>query len=164
MKKQIIFRIICAIVWLTCGFCWMYFFQNKPSRFNNTLRKSDWNLHVLTSIDDKIVGDSMWCWTFQLVWNDMVNEVVKKDVVFTPQLEIVKNLNKQTFTNKQLSPGSYYSKFWLLTLDLKEEIENGIKENFNEEKSVKSKVSSKNKSITSSKKYKLKSNGSIIQL
>ena len=132
MKKQIIFWIICAIVWLACGFGWMYFFQNKPSRFNNTLRKSDWNLHVLTSIDDKIVGDSMWCWTFQLVWNDMVNEVVKKDVVFTPQLEIVKNLNKQTFTNKQLSPGSYYSKFWLLTLDLKEEIENGIKENFNE--------------------------------
>ena len=132
MKKQIVFWIICAIVWLACGFGWMYFFQNKPSRFNNVSRKSDWNLHVLTSIDDKVVGDSMWCWTFQLVWNDMVNEVVQKDVVFTPQLEIVKNLNKQTFTNKQLSPGSYYSKFWLLTLDLKAEIENWIKEKFNE--------------------------------
>jgi hypothetical protein len=53
----------------------------------------------------------MWCGTFQLVWNDMVNEVVKKDVKFTPQLKIVENLNKQTFTNKQLSPSSYYSKF-----------------------------------------------------
>ena len=74
----------------------------------------------------------MWCWTFQLVWNDMVNEVVKQDVVFTPQLKIVENLNKQTFTNRELSPNSYYSKFWLLTLDLKEEIENGIKEKFDE--------------------------------
>ena len=62
----------------------------------------------------------------------MVKEIVKQDVVFTPQLKIVENLNKQTFTNKELSPDSYYSKFWLLTLDLKEEIERGIKEKFNE--------------------------------
>ena len=40
--------------------------------------------------------------------------------------------NKQTFTNKELSSDSYYSKFWLLTLDLKAEIESGIKEKFNE--------------------------------
>ena len=132
MKKQIIFWIICAIVWLACGFGWMYFFQNKMSWLNKVARKSDWDLHVLTSIDDKVVGDSMWCGTFQLVRNDMVNEVVKQDVIFTPQLEIVKNLNKQMFTNKQLSPNSYYSKFWLLTLDLKAEIENWIKEKFNE--------------------------------
>ena len=132
MKKQIIFWIICAIVWLACGFGWMYFFQNKTSWLNKVARKSDWDLHVLTSIDDKVVGDSMWCGTFQLVRNDMVNEVVKQDVIFTPQLEIVKNLNKQTFTNKQLSPNSYYSKFWLLTLDLKTEIEKWIKEKFNE--------------------------------
>lgn len=94
--------------------------------------ESDGELHVLTSIDDGVVGDSMWCWTFQLVWNDMVNEVVKQDVVFNPQLKIVENLNKQTFTNRELSPNSYYSKFGLLTLDLKEEIENGIKEKFDE--------------------------------
>ena len=132
MKKQIIFWIICAIVWLACGFGWMYFFQNKTSWLNKVARKSDWDLRVLTSIDDEVVGDSMWCGTFQLVWNDMVNEVIKKDVEFNPQLKIVKNLNKQTFTKKQLSPSSYYSKFWLLTLDLKKEIENWIKEKFNE--------------------------------
>ena len=62
----------------------------------------------------------------------MVNEVVKKDVKFNPQLKIVENLNKQSFTNKELSPDNYYSKFWLLTLDLKAEIENWIKEKFNE--------------------------------
>ena len=130
MKKQIIFWIICAIVWFACWFGWMYF--SRSGIWLSTSWKSDWNLHVLTSIDDEVVGDSMWCGTFQLVWNDMVNEVVKQDVVFNPQLEIVKNLNKQTFTNKELSPDSYYSKFWLLTLDLKEEIENGIREKFNE--------------------------------
>ena len=98
----------------------------------STSWENNWNLHILTSIDDEVVSDSMWCWTFQLVWNDMVNEVVKQDAVFTPQLKIVENLNKQTFTNKELSPNSYYSKFWLLTLDLKSEIEKWIKEKFNE--------------------------------
>ena len=135
MKKKIIIGIICFIVVLACWISWYFLIGNKNLSSNhgiNASRKSDWDLHVLTSIDDEVVGDSMWCGTFQLVWNDMVNEVVKKDVKFTPQLKIVENLNKQTFTNKQLSPSSYYSKFWLLTLDLKAEIENWIKEKFNE--------------------------------
>lgn len=131
---------------ILCGFCVLWiilslivikliFFRDIsiiPSISQNNSWESDWNLHVLTSIDDVVVEDSMWCWTFQLVWNDMVNEVVKQDVVFNPQLKIVENLNKQTFTNKELSPDSYYSKFWLLTLDLKKEIESWIKEKFNE--------------------------------
>lgn len=135
MKNKIVIGIICFIIVLACCIGWYFLMWNKDLSFNReivTSRKSDWKLHVLTSIDDEVVGDSMWCWTFQLVWNDMVNEVVKKDVEFNPQLKIVENLNKQTFTKKQLSPSSYYSKFWLLTLDLKKEIENWIKEKFNE--------------------------------
>ena len=66
----------------------------------------------------------------------MVNEVVKQDVVFTPQLKIVENLNKQTFKKRELSPTSYYAKFWLLTLDLKDEIEKWIKNKFNETSNV----------------------------
>ena len=62
----------------------------------------------------------------------MVNNVVKQDVVFNPQIQVVKNLNKQTFSNKYLSESSYFSKFGLLTLDFKAAIENGIKEKFNE--------------------------------
>lgn len=133
MKKKIIICVVCFLVLLVCWiFCYFLFKHNNSTNISYSPRESDWNLHVLTSIDDEVVGDSMRCGTFQLVRNDMVNEVVKQDVIFTPQLEIVKNLNKQTFTNKQLSPSSYYSKFWLLTLDLKKEIENWIKEKFNE--------------------------------
>ena len=146
MKKKIIISIICFVILLACWFGWYFLFHNKNSDYTinlwdswndtegvyNTSWESDWNLHILTSIDDEVVGDSMWCWTFQLVWNDMVNEVVKQDVVFTPQPTIVENLNKQTFSKKYLSPNSYYAKFWLLTLDLKEEIEKWIKKKFNE--------------------------------
>ena len=143
MKKKIIIGIVCFLVLLVC-LLWRYYLSHKENSdyivdlwgnnewIYNTSWESDWSIHVLTSIDDEVLGDSMWCGTFQLVWNDMVNEVVKKDVEFNPQLKIVKNLNKQTFTKKQLSPSSYYSKFWLLTLDLKKEIENWIKEKFNE--------------------------------
>ena len=136
MKKKVIIGIICFVVLLACWIGWYFLIINNNYNINDsdiTLSwETDWNMHVLTSIDDEVVGDSMWCWTFQLVWNDMMNEVVKQDVVFSPQLKIVENLNKQTFTNKELSPNSYYSKFWLLTLDFKKEIENGIKDNFNE--------------------------------
>ena len=131
MKKKIIIGIICFVVLLVCWIGWYYLLKNSKW-LTIPAWKSDWKLHVLTSIDDKVVGDSMWCGTFQLVWNDMVNEVVRKNVEFNPQLKIVENLNKQTFTNKELSPDSYYSKFWLLTLDLRAEIENWIKEKFNE--------------------------------
>lgn len=131
MKKGIIIGIICFVVLLVCWIGWYYLLKDSKWLTIQSW-KSDWNLHVLTSIDDEVVGDSIWCWTFQLVWNDMVNEVIKQDVVFSPQLKIVENLNKQTFTNEELSPDSYYSKFWLLTLDFKEEIENGIKDKFDE--------------------------------
>ena len=138
MKKGIIIGIICFVVLLVCWFGWYYLLKSNSKWiwFYSSSRESDWNLHILTSIDDEVVWDSMWCGTFQLVWNDMINEVVKQDVVFNPQLEIVRNLNKQTFTNKELSPDSYYSKFWLLTLDLKTEIENWIKEKFSESSDI----------------------------
>lgn len=37
----------------------------------------------------------------------MVNNVVKQDVVFTPQEKLVENLNKQTFKEDQLSEKDY---------------------------------------------------------
>ena len=133
MKNKIIIGIICFVVLLVCWIGWYYLLKNDSKWFwlNLSSRESDWDIHVLPSIDDEVVGDSMWCGTFQLVWNDMIREVVKQDVVFTPQLEIAENLNKQTFTIDQLSPSGYYVKFWLFTKSLKRIIEAWIKEKFN---------------------------------
>lgn len=135
MKKKTIIRIfvILFLVILTV----LYIFCYKMKNFSfwdwwNSNFISDENLHILPSIDDNITANSMRCWTFQLVWNDMINELIKQDVVFQPQLQTVENLNKQTFSKKYLSENSYFAKFWLLTLDLKDEIENGIKEKFDE--------------------------------
>ena len=87
---------------------------------------------VVPTMSDEISKDSTWCGTFQLVWNDMKNEVVKQDVVFTPQLKMVENLNKEEFNESMLSPEYYYKIYGIKTLELKKTIEKGIKDKFNQ--------------------------------
>lgn len=78
---------------------------------------------VVPTMSDKITTDSSWCGTFQLVWNDMKNNVVKKDIIFDPQKEMVENLNKEEFNENMISDEYYYKAYGLKTLKLKEEIE-----------------------------------------
>lgn len=103
---------------------------------NNPEKKYSEDIETIATLEDEITKNSAWCGTFQLVWNDMVNNVVKQDVVFTPQKQIVENLNKQTFKEDQISEKDYYKTYDLLTLDLKAEIEKAIKEKFNEKSDV----------------------------
>ena len=103
---------------------------------NSEEKKYSENIKTVATLEDEITTNSIWCGTFQLVWNDMVNNVVKQDVVFTPQEKIVENLNKQTFKEDQLSEKDYYKVYDLLTLDLKEKIEKGIKKKFNEKSDI----------------------------
>ena len=93
-------------------------------------------LTIVPTMSDEITEDSAWCGTFQLVWNDMKNEVVKQDIVFTPQEKMAENLNKEEFTEDMLSEEYYYKKYGLKTLELKEQIEKGIKEKFDQESDV----------------------------
>ena len=65
------------------------------------------DVKVVPSLLDKVGKDYSWCATFQLVWNDMIDEVVKQDVVFTPQIDMAENLNKRTFTDKMISDKYY---------------------------------------------------------
>ena len=78
---------------------------NKANIFSQKVTKlqSVEGITVVPTMNDTITADSSWCGTFQLVWNDMKNEVVKKDVIFNPQLDMVKNLNKEDFNETMLS-------------------------------------------------------------
>ena len=87
---------------------------------------------IVPTMDDKITTDSSWYATFQLVWNDMKNEIVKTDVVFNPQIEMVENLNKESFTEDMLSDEYYFKIYGFKNLELKEKIQKGIKEKFNQ--------------------------------
>ncbi len=87
---------------------------------------------VVPTMKDEVTSDTAWCGTFQLVWNDMKNEVVKKDIEFNPQEKMAENLNLEEFTEDMLSEEYYFKKYGLKTLELKEEIEKGIKEKFDQ--------------------------------
>ena len=89
-------------------------------------------INTVVTLDDKIQDDTIWCGTFQLIWNDLKNDLAKQDIVFTPQPEVVTNLNKETFTTKDISKESYYKKIGVPTLELKKEIESAIKTKFDE--------------------------------
>lgn len=89
-------------------------------------------IEVVPTMSDTIKADSSWCGTFQLVWNDMKNEIVKKDIIFNPQLDMVSNLNKEEFNESMISEDYYFKIYGLKSLELKERIENGIKEKFNQ--------------------------------
>ena len=86
------------------------------------------------TLDDEIEDNTIWCGTFQLIWNDLKNDLAKQDIVFYdyPELQLVKNLNKETFTTDDISDQYYYKKIGTPSIELKEEIEKAIKDKFNE--------------------------------
>ena len=90
------------------------------------------NINVVTSLEDKIGDNTAWCGTFNLIWNDLKNDIAKQDIKFASNSVIVDNLNKGTFTTSALSESSYYKTYGTPTLELKAEIEKAIKEKFNE--------------------------------
>lgn len=99
--------------------------------YYNELTSTEGITTALT-LEDEITTDTIWCGTFQLIWNDLKNDLAKQDIVFTPQLKVVENLNKETFTTKDISEAYYYKKIGTPSLALKNEIEKAIKDKFNE--------------------------------
>ena len=110
-------------------------FSTWGKKYTAPLKESK-GTNVVLTLHDEISKDSVWCGTFQLIWNDLKNEIVKKDIVFNPQMQVVENLNKGTFTTNDISEESYYKKYGIQTIELKKEIEKAIKEKFNEESEI----------------------------
>ena len=50
------------------------------------------------SLEDEVQNNTIWCGTFQLLWNDLKNNLAKQNIEFNPQKQVVKNLNEETFT------------------------------------------------------------------
>lgn len=138
-KIRILIIIVILIILLLLGFM----ITNKINLFDNndtnvqmaeeiTNIQTAEGIEVVPTMSDTIKADSSWCGTFQLVWNDMKNEIVKKDIIFNPQLDMVSNLNKEEFNESMISEDYYLKIYGLKSLELKERIENGIKEKFNQ--------------------------------
>ncbi len=77
--------------------------------------------------------NQVWVGTFHLIWNDLIDEIIKHPVEFAGEKSVMAdNLNKREFSTGDLSDSSYYKKLGLASPAMKKEIETGIKQKFNE--------------------------------
>ncbi len=127
-------KIVVAIILIVIISCVVYF-GIKYGTTQNLSKEgviTNSNMNIVTSLEDEISDNTAWCGTFNLIWNDLKNDLVKQDIVFAPQLKMVENLNKGTFNTSHISEDSYYKVYGHPNKILKEEIEKAIKEKFNE--------------------------------
>ena len=89
---------------------------------------------IVPTMQDQVSNDGIWVGTFQLVWNDLKNEVVKQNIEI--ENEFARNLNEEKFTESDISNEYYYKKYGKASLELKNEIEKGIKDKFNQESDI----------------------------
>ena len=125
MKKKLLIGSLVVVVILLC----IFYFVVLKNKKNKVVTEG---VEVVPTMNDKIDSDSTWCGTFQLVWNDMINEVVRQDILFKDNNDMVTNLNKMDFNTSMISEEYYYKKYGFKTLSLKKEIEQGIKNKFNQ--------------------------------
>ena len=96
------------------------------------------DLDVLATMDSKSTSkNQVWVGTFQLVWNDLMDELLKQPIQFVNgKSQMAEDLNKQSFKAENISEDAYYKKWGLASKKLKKEIEKGIKDKFNEKSAI----------------------------
>ena len=130
MKKILKMVIVIIVIFLAL---WGIEFGIEKSRDDVEEKfSSTEGITTALTLEDEIQNDTIWCGTFQLIWNDMKNDIIKGDIEFEPQLKVVENLNKETFKEEDISEEYYYKKLGTPSHELKEEIAKAIKDKFNE--------------------------------
>ncbi len=87
-------------------------------------------------------SNKVWVGTFNLVWNDFMNDVIKGKIEFVDgESKLANELNKQSFKENELSENSYFKiQGQAVGEDLKNKIKSGIKLKFNEDSKVIDKI------------------------
>lgn len=111
-------------------------FDNVESVYEKKELKETKGVDVVATLSDKISKDTSWCPTFQLIWNDFKNDIVKQNIKFDKKLDVLDNLNKEDFTKNDISDSYYYKIYGRKNLELKSKIENAIKEKFNQKSDI----------------------------
>lgn len=95
---------------------------------------ADDTLELLPTMTTETTSQNrVWVGTFQLVWNEVIENVTKKPIEFVDyDSPMAQNLNKKEFEKNNISNNSYYTKYGKVSLKLKKEIEKAIKKKFKE--------------------------------
>lgn len=137
MKKILLLFILLIFSSLCVG---VYALNHKAENYetdNNEIRNVEGvnaEFELLPTMDSESnAKNQVWVGTFQLVWNDLIDELIKHPVEFTSgQPVMADKLNKKAFSVNDLSESAYYKNWGLVSPELKTVMENGIKAKFNE--------------------------------
>ena len=90
--------------------------------------------YILATMNDDLPNsNTLWVGTFQIVWNEVIDNIIHNPIEFVGGTTVTaKNLNKREFNKTDISDDSYYTKYGIVSPQLKTEIEKGIKEKFGE--------------------------------
>lgn len=129
--SKVIIAILCISVLLAGG---VYATMKIIERFTGKAQITPTYTSKLSTMD----SNKVWVGTFNLVWNDFMNDVVKGKIEFVDgESELANELNKQSFKENQLSENSYFKIHGqAVGEDLKNKIKNGIKQKFNEDSKI----------------------------
>lgn len=92
------------------------------------------SIEVLPTMNTQSTAQNrIWVGTFQLVWNELTDKIVKAPVKFLDfDSQMANNLNQKQFKKSNLNKKSYYVKSGIVSPALKAEIEKNIKSKFHE--------------------------------
>lgn len=135
----IITTIIFVIIFTVIGVIVYNHTNARNNNINNVndIPKSE-AIDLVPTMESNFTLDSAWVGTFELIWQDLKNEVIKQDIVFVDDTEntMVKDLNKELFKINNISDSKYYKTYGFSTPSLKEEIIKNINEKFNQESDI----------------------------
>lgn len=124
--KKIFLTVLALTMFSTSAFAFSFFKKTQASVETVPMFSSE------TKAENRV-----WAGTFQLVWNDLMDNIVGGPVTFTNGAsKLADELNKQDFKADMLSENSYYTAHGIMTVDLKKTIENALKEKFNEKSDI----------------------------
>lgn len=92
------------------------------------------NIEILPTMQSKTnVQDRVWVATFQLVWNDFMDKIAFNQIKFPAGTPVIVNeLNRQDFTENDISEKSLYKYVGKIKKNTKKTIVKAIKKKFNE--------------------------------
>ena len=144
MKKIFISSIILATFFgiTSCAFGWDLLKKSETKPYKNEdniihifdKKPQEHTIELLPTMNSDSKADNrIWVGTFQIVWNEVIDNLIKSPIEFVDEEnKTASDLNKKEFTKNDISEDSYYTKWGIIKPDLKNEIEKGIKEKFNE--------------------------------